>query len=85
MLSNYDNMLWYRLLLSGPEKEKVNKEALELSLKYSFVTPLTSMVVTKPQGEKSVLHKPKEGVTPLSQGRALCQNLNEYSSFSVIF
>ncbi|XP_014854911.1 PREDICTED: inter-alpha-trypsin inhibitor heavy chain H3-like isoform X1 [Poecilia mexicana] len=49
------------LLLSGPEKEKVSKEALELSLKYSFVTPLTSMVVTKPQGEESVLHKPKEG------------------------
>uniref|UniRef100_A0A3B5L6C6 Inter-alpha-trypsin inhibitor heavy chain 3 n=1 Tax=Xiphophorus couchianus TaxID=32473 RepID=A0A3B5L6C6_9TELE len=75
-------LLERELLLSGPEKEKVNKEALELSLKYSFVTPLTSMVVTKPQGEKSVLHKPKEGVTPLSQGRALCQNLNEYSSFS---
>uniref|UniRef100_A0A3P9NRQ9 Inter-alpha-trypsin inhibitor heavy chain H3-like n=1 Tax=Poecilia reticulata TaxID=8081 RepID=A0A3P9NRQ9_POERE len=52
------------LLLSGPEKEKVSKEALELSLKYSFVTPLTSMVVTKPQGEESVLHKPKEGKTP---------------------
>ncbi|XP_023180288.1 inter-alpha-trypsin inhibitor heavy chain H3-like isoform X2 [Xiphophorus maculatus] len=63
-------LLERELLLSGPEKEKVNKEALELSLKYSFVTPLTSMVVTKPQGEKSVLHKPKEGVTPLSQGVA---------------
>ncbi|XP_027858279.1 inter-alpha-trypsin inhibitor heavy chain H3-like isoform X4 [Xiphophorus couchianus] len=63
-------LLERELLLSGPEKEKVNKEALELSLKYSFVTPLTSMVVTKPQGEKSVLHKPKEGVTPLSQGIA---------------
>ncbi|XP_070693139.1 inter-alpha-trypsin inhibitor heavy chain H3-like [Pempheris klunzingeri] len=50
------------LQLSGPEKEKVKKEALELSLKYSFVTPLTSMVVTKPQGESTdVLHKPREG------------------------
>ncbi|XP_041836770.1 inter-alpha-trypsin inhibitor heavy chain H3-like [Melanotaenia boesemani] len=50
------------LLLSGAEKEKVKKEALELSLKYSFVTPHTSMVVTKPQGENTdVLHKPKEG------------------------
>ncbi|XP_039468576.1 inter-alpha-trypsin inhibitor heavy chain H3-like isoform X5 [Oreochromis aureus] len=50
------------LQLSGPEKEKVKKEALELSLKYSFVTPLTSMVVTKPLGETTdVLHKPKEG------------------------
>ncbi|XP_025763060.1 inter-alpha-trypsin inhibitor heavy chain H3 [Oreochromis niloticus] len=52
------------LQLSGPEKEKVKKEAMELSLKYSFVTPLTSMVVTKPLGENTdVLHKPKEGET----------------------
>ncbi|XP_061583170.1 inter-alpha-trypsin inhibitor heavy chain H3-like isoform X2 [Cololabis saira] len=50
------------LMSSGAEKEEVKKEALELSLKYSFVTPLTSMVVTKPQGENTaVLHKPKEG------------------------
>ncbi|XP_072308416.1 inter-alpha-trypsin inhibitor heavy chain H3-like [Eucyclogobius newberryi] len=49
------------LQLSGPEKEKVKKEAMDLSLKYSFVTPLTSMVVTKPPGEDSaVLNKPKE-------------------------
>ncbi|KAM9408197.1 inter-alpha-trypsin inhibitor heavy chain H3-like [Pholidichthys leucotaenia] len=55
------------LQLSGPEKEKVRNEALELSLKYSFVTPLTSMVVTKPLGESTdVLHKPKEdhGLSP---------------------
>lgn len=46
----------------------MREEALELSLKYSFVTPLTSMVVTKPEGEKSdVFHKPKEGETPLHQ------------------
>ncbi|XP_047204553.1 inter-alpha-trypsin inhibitor heavy chain H3-like isoform X2 [Girardinichthys multiradiatus] len=58
-------LLGKELLLSGPEKEKVNKEALELSLKYSFVTPLTSMVVTKPEGENTeVLHKPKEGEAP---------------------
>ncbi|XP_063330681.1 inter-alpha-trypsin inhibitor heavy chain H3-like [Pelmatolapia mariae] len=56
------------LQLSGPEKEKVKKDALELSLKYSFVTPLTSMVVTKPPGENTdVLHKPKEGETPQRQ------------------
>lgn len=36
---------------SGKAKEKVKKEALDLCLKYGFVTPLTSMVVTKPQGE----------------------------------
>ncbi|XP_037626259.1 inter-alpha-trypsin inhibitor heavy chain H3-like isoform X11 [Sebastes umbrosus] len=58
-------LLEKELLLSGPEKENVKKEALELSLKYSFVTPLTSMVVTKPPGENTdVLHKPKEGETP---------------------
>lgn len=55
----------HRLQLSGPEKENAKKEALRLSLKYSFVTPLTSMVVTKPLGEKTdVLIKPKEGETP---------------------
>ncbi|XP_055364862.1 inter-alpha-trypsin inhibitor heavy chain H3-like isoform X1 [Betta splendens] len=50
------------LQLSGPEKDRMREEALKLSLKYSFVTSLTSMVVTKPEGENSdVLHKPKEG------------------------
>ncbi|XP_029287208.1 inter-alpha-trypsin inhibitor heavy chain H3-like [Cottoperca gobio] len=58
-------LLEKELMLSGPEKENVKKEALELSLKYSFVTPLTSMVVTKPQGEDTdVLLKPKEGEAP---------------------
>uniref|UniRef100_A0A3P9NRB6 Inter-alpha-trypsin inhibitor heavy chain H3-like n=1 Tax=Poecilia reticulata TaxID=8081 RepID=A0A3P9NRB6_POERE len=58
-------LLEKELLLSGPEKEKVNKEVLELSLKYSFVTPLTSMVVTKPEGEISEIHhKPKERKEP---------------------
>ncbi|XP_008284537.1 inter-alpha-trypsin inhibitor heavy chain H3-like [Stegastes partitus] len=59
-------LLEKELQLSGPEKNKVKKDALELSLQYSFVTPLTSMVVTKPPGENSdVLHKPKEGEKPL--------------------
>ncbi|KAL7837186.1 hypothetical protein SRHO_G00268970 [Serrasalmus rhombeus] len=37
----------------GTPEEKANAtaEALELSLKYNFVTPLTSMVVTKPENE----------------------------------
>lgn len=52
----------HRLQLSGSEKEDAKNEALKLSLKYGFVTPLTSMVVTKPQGESTdVLDKPKEG------------------------
>ncbi|KAJ3581166.1 hypothetical protein NHX12_016967 [Muraenolepis orangiensis] len=39
---------------SGPPEEKSNAtaRALEMSLKYSFVTPLTSMVVTKPETEE---------------------------------
>lgn len=38
---------------SGPAEKKVNAtaEALEMSLKYNFVTPLTSMVVTKPEAD----------------------------------
>ncbi|KTF90353.1 hypothetical protein cypCar_00017915 [Cyprinus carpio] len=53
------------VLLKGQEKEDEKKEALKLSLKYQFVTPLTSMVVTKPQeGEVEVADKPKEGEAP---------------------
>ncbi|KAK6319558.1 hypothetical protein J4Q44_G00107690 [Coregonus suidteri] len=58
--------------LSGKAKEKVKKEALDLCLKYGFVTPLTSMVVTKPQGEDSqVAHKPKEGEKPTRSSQVL--------------
>ncbi|XP_029683193.1 inter-alpha-trypsin inhibitor heavy chain H3-like isoform X28 [Takifugu rubripes] len=55
-------LLERELQLSGSEKEDAKNEALKLSLRYGFVTPLTSMVVTKPQGEDAdVLDKPKEG------------------------
>uniref|UniRef100_A0A671L1L9 Inter-alpha-trypsin inhibitor heavy chain H3-like n=1 Tax=Sinocyclocheilus anshuiensis TaxID=1608454 RepID=A0A671L1L9_9TELE len=55
-------LLERQVLLKGQEKEDEKKEALKLSLKYQFVTPLTSMVVTKPQeGEVEVADKPKEG------------------------
>ncbi|XP_067359427.1 inter-alpha-trypsin inhibitor heavy chain H3-like isoform X3 [Channa argus] len=58
-------LLEKELQSSAQEKEKMKQEALELSLKYSFVTPLTSMVVTKPEGENAdVLHKPKEVENP---------------------
>ncbi|XP_077458153.1 inter-alpha-trypsin inhibitor heavy chain H3-like [Stigmatopora argus] len=36
---------------SNEEKNNATARALEMSLKYSFVTPLTSMVVTKPETE----------------------------------
>ncbi|XP_072571254.1 inter-alpha-trypsin inhibitor heavy chain H4 [Paramormyrops kingsleyae] len=55
-------LLEKEVLLGQSEKQALRKQALDLSVKYSFVTPLTSMVVTKPEGEDSqVLHKPKEG------------------------
>ncbi|XP_066526190.1 inter-alpha-trypsin inhibitor heavy chain H3-like [Hoplias malabaricus] len=41
---------------TAEEKASATAEALELSLKYNFVTPLTSMVVTKPETEE----KPEE-------------------------
>ncbi|XP_076859144.1 inter-alpha-trypsin inhibitor heavy chain H3-like [Brachyhypopomus gauderio] len=50
-----------QLTFSGQEREMVQQRALDLSLKYKFVTPLTSMVVTKPQEEETqVAHKPSE-------------------------
>ena len=36
---------------SPEEKSSAAARALEVSLEYSFVTPLTSMVVTRPEGE----------------------------------
>uniref|UniRef100_A0A672LGD9 Inter-alpha-trypsin inhibitor heavy chain H3-like n=1 Tax=Sinocyclocheilus grahami TaxID=75366 RepID=A0A672LGD9_SINGR len=55
-------LLERQAILKGQETEDEKKEALELSLKYQFVTPLTSMVVTKPQeGDVEVADKPKEG------------------------
>ncbi|KAM3848235.1 inter-alpha-trypsin inhibitor heavy chain H3-like [Vipera latastei] len=48
----------------GDEKENITAKALELSLKYKFVTPLTSMVVTKPEDneeKEAVADKPIEG------------------------
>ncbi|XP_073681751.1 inter-alpha-trypsin inhibitor heavy chain H3-like isoform X2 [Garra rufa] len=60
-------LLERQVLLEGQEKEDEKKEALKLSLKYQFVTPLTSMVVIKPQeGEVEVADKPKEGEAPHS-------------------
>ncbi|XP_026580685.1 inter-alpha-trypsin inhibitor heavy chain H3-like [Pseudonaja textilis] len=52
-----------RAVAQGDEKENITAKALELSLKYNFVTPLTSMVVTKPEDneeKESVADKPTE-------------------------
>ncbi|XP_070790470.1 inter-alpha-trypsin inhibitor heavy chain H3-like [Pituophis catenifer annectens] len=56
-------LLEARAVAQGDEKENITAKALELSLKYKFVTPLTSMVVTKPEDneEKEVVaDKPTE-------------------------
>ncbi|XP_067288173.1 inter-alpha-trypsin inhibitor heavy chain H3-like isoform X10 [Pseudorasbora parva] len=54
-------LLERQVILKGQEKEDEKKEALKLSLKYQFVTSLTSMVVTKPQeDEVEVADKPEE-------------------------
>ncbi|XP_045385956.1 inter-alpha-trypsin inhibitor heavy chain H4 isoform X3 [Lemur catta] len=47
---------------SDAERQALETRALNLSLRYSFVTPLTSMVVTKPEGQEQsqVAEKPVE-------------------------
>lgn len=48
----------------GDEKTNLTAKALEMSLKYKFVTPLTSMVVTKPEDnvdKAAIADKPLEG------------------------
>ncbi|XP_042308686.1 inter-alpha-trypsin inhibitor heavy chain H4-like isoform X2 [Sceloporus undulatus] len=47
------------VLAEGREQKDLETKALNLSLKFSFVTPLTSMVVTKPESEE-VANKPTE-------------------------
>uniref|UniRef100_A0A8C2LBK2 Inter alpha-trypsin inhibitor, heavy chain 4 n=1 Tax=Cricetulus griseus TaxID=10029 RepID=A0A8C2LBK2_CRIGR len=51
---------------SGDELKALESQALNLSLKYNFVTPLTHMVVTKPEGQEQfqVAGKPVEAELP---------------------
>ncbi|XP_072137006.1 inter-alpha-trypsin inhibitor heavy chain H3-like [Mobula birostris] len=58
-------LLEQRVSAAGEEKNNLTSRILELSLKYNFVTPLTSMVVTKPEENKNdtfVADKPLEDV-----------------------
>ncbi|NWW79732.1 ITIH3 inhibitor, partial [Climacteris rufus] len=58
-----EQLLEKRITATGEEKENLTAEALALSLKYKFVTPLTSMVVTKPEeDEEGIADKPTEGI-----------------------
>ncbi|MEE6459029.1 hypothetical protein FKM82_000514 [Ascaphus truei] len=58
-------LLEEQILASGEEKARLKSQALDLSLKYNLVTPLSSMVVTKPEGSEGdpsvVAEKPTEG------------------------
>nr|XP_012999534.1 inter-alpha-trypsin inhibitor heavy chain H3 isoform X2 [Cavia porcellus] len=73
IFGNYIERLWAYLTIEqllekrknaqGEEKEKLTAQALDLSLKYHFVTPLTSMVVTKPEDDENqtdIADKPGE-------------------------
>ncbi|XP_020923925.1 inter-alpha-trypsin inhibitor heavy chain H3 isoform X2 [Sus scrofa] len=81
IFGNYIERLWAYLTIEqllekrknaqGKEKETLTAQALDLSLKYHFVTPLTSMVVTKPEdneNQTAIADKPGEepvdAVTP---------------------
>ncbi|CAC5406521.1 unnamed protein product [Mytilus coruscus] len=57
---------------NAEEKIQLNQRALDLSLKYKFVTPLTSMVVTKPD-EKDVgsFEENEDALLALSSGSHL--------------
>ncbi|NWQ70366.1 ITIH3 inhibitor, partial [Neopipo cinnamomea] len=60
-----EQLLERRIAATGEEKANLTAEALALSLKYKFVTPLTSMVVTKPEendSEDMIADKPTEGI-----------------------
>ncbi|XP_075288460.1 inter-alpha-trypsin inhibitor heavy chain H3-like [Opisthocomus hoazin] len=63
-----EQLLEKRIAATGEEKENLTAEALDLSLKYKFVTPLTSMVVTKPgdsDNQEEVADKPTEAQIPV--------------------
>uniref|UniRef100_A0A8B9PGU7 Inter-alpha-trypsin inhibitor heavy chain H3 n=1 Tax=Apteryx owenii TaxID=8824 RepID=A0A8B9PGU7_APTOW len=58
-----EQLLEKRISATGEEKENLTAKALDLSLKYKFVTPLTSMVVTKPEdydNQAGIADKPTE-------------------------
>uniref|UniRef100_A0A8C7H8V6 Inter-alpha-trypsin inhibitor heavy chain H3 n=1 Tax=Oncorhynchus kisutch TaxID=8019 RepID=A0A8C7H8V6_ONCKI len=78
---------------TAEEKGNATAQALEMSLQYSFVTPLTSMVVTKPKTEEEqeeplIADKLTEGMRPMDgdphfmielpeQEDALCFNIDD--------
>uniref|UniRef100_A0A8C6VEJ2 Inter-alpha-trypsin inhibitor heavy chain H3 n=1 Tax=Naja naja TaxID=35670 RepID=A0A8C6VEJ2_NAJNA len=93
-------LLEARAIAQGDEKENITTKALELSLKYKFVTPLTSMVVTKPEDNKvkeAIADKPTEGTdivirtliylsfSGLGQGKHLTMPNSEKKQSSILW
>ncbi|XP_004581597.2 inter-alpha-trypsin inhibitor heavy chain H3 isoform X1 [Ochotona princeps] len=73
IFGNFIERLWAYLTIEqllekrknarGEEKDNLTAQALNMSLKYHFVTPLTSMVVTKPEDNEeqtAIADKPEE-------------------------
>ncbi|XP_077323591.1 inter-alpha-trypsin inhibitor heavy chain H3-like isoform X2 [Lithobates pipiens] len=65
-----EQLLTKQISSEGAEKRNITEEALRLCLKYGFVTPLTSMVITTPEDDNDrrevVANKPKENDDALS-------------------
>ncbi|NXQ14003.1 ITIH4 inhibitor, partial [Peucedramus taeniatus] len=57
---NIQQLLEKAISAQEEDKKALEAQALDLSLRYSFVTPLTSMVVTKPQQQEELANKPTE-------------------------
>lgn len=67
----------------GEEKENLTAQALELSLKYHFVTPLTSMVVTKPEDNEdqtAIADKPGEEAVSATSSMAYLTSQQSHPS-----
>uniref|UniRef100_A0A8C3PRA8 Inter-alpha-trypsin inhibitor heavy chain 4 n=1 Tax=Calidris pygmaea TaxID=425635 RepID=A0A8C3PRA8_9CHAR len=97
IFGNFIERLWAYLTIqqlleksiSAQEEEQktLEAQALELSLQYSFVTPLTSMVVTKPAGQEQteLANKPTEaGKWGIEQGK-LGDGINHFVQFEITY
>ncbi|XP_059678980.1 inter-alpha-trypsin inhibitor heavy chain H3 isoform X2 [Gavia stellata] len=74
-----EQLLEKRIAATGEEKENLTAEALDLSLKYKFVTPLTSMVVTKPEdydNQEGIADKPIEAQSPVFSHPSIASELS---------
>ncbi|XP_053845482.1 inter-alpha-trypsin inhibitor heavy chain H4 isoform X2 [Vidua macroura] len=57
---NIQQLLEEAISAQEEDQKALEAQALDLSLRYSFLTPLTSMVVTKPQQQEELANKPTE-------------------------